>query len=127
MEAILAGDPSKLGSGRSAKQMSDYKDYRAGVLEEYASLGELLKESALGWDTRLGEDGKKVAFSSEKIPEEQTVFRVNEWPYYLGEGLEHHCIWTTKLPLTSARVEEVLNRERSGYDCCWFVNPPHLK
>eukprot|EP01026_Neomeris_dumetosa_P048286 TRINITY_DN4175_c0_g1_i6.p2 TRINITY_DN4175_c0_g1~~TRINITY_DN4175_c0_g1_i6.p2 ORF type:complete len:109 (-),score=2.52 TRINITY_DN4175_c0_g1_i6:284-610(-) len=54
------------------------------------------------------------------------LWRDNDFPYYLEDGIEHHVLWCTE-PLQHEEILQVIQQYREGYETTYFVNPPQLQ
>lgn len=65
----------------------------------------------------------------EHVPQ-RVVWAVNDFPYSLAPGIEHHCVWAPSHQAAApdalaACIEE--NRPTETWETIWFVNPAHLR
>ncbi|CAG9467840.1 unnamed protein product [Pedinophyceae sp. YPF-701] len=56
----------------------------------------------------------------------RVVWTVNDFPYAMAPGVEHHVLWSDG-PLTRSQLCAVASAEREGYKWGYFVNPPSLQ
>lgn len=58
----------------------------------------------------------------------RVVWRPNDFPYYLEDGIEHNCVWFERGSHTEAELAAVIaaHRPPETYDTAFWVNPLHL-
>eukprot|EP00747_Dinoflagellata_sp_TGD_P182347 gnl/TRDRNA2_/TRDRNA2_36563_c0_seq1.p1 gnl/TRDRNA2_/TRDRNA2_36563_c0~~gnl/TRDRNA2_/TRDRNA2_36563_c0_seq1.p1 ORF type:complete len:258 (+),score=23.07 gnl/TRDRNA2_/TRDRNA2_36563_c0_seq1:66-776(+) len=115
----------QVGVGRSAAQVQMYNAYKDELLKTYATVADFMLVEIFRFDTRTDENARKIALLPEKVPH-GVVWKLNDFPYYLEDGIEHHCMWSME-PLTSDIIEEVLRIERPHHEVLWYVNPAQLR
>jgi len=55
------------------------------------------------------------------------TYTKNEFPYYVGEGIEHELIWSTK-ELSSDEIVKIIEKEKGNkIEYLWFENPRDLR
>jgi len=112
---------------RHADVMAQYQAHRNVVNAKYARMADYLLEQTFGYALAADEDGKMRAVKPAAGPGAQKVWRPNDFPYLLQPGIEHHIIWCEAGSITDQEVQEVLARERAGWETLVFENPPALR
>ncbi|KAK3279571.1 hypothetical protein CYMTET_8372 [Cymbomonas tetramitiformis] len=112
--------------GRLRAPLMDYRAQLEQLKEKYHTVGDLMLSTIFGFELRAhSESGKlEAVWPSPVIP--MTVWKLNDFPYALEDGLEHHCLWSTEF-VTEQHVLDAIEKERVGYDCVHWINPSHLK
>ena len=56
------------------------------------------------------------------------IWRPNDFPYYLEDGVQHDCIWFEAGAHTDRAVADAIavHRPPADFEAVWWVNPPHL-
>lgn len=55
------------------------------------------------------------------------VFRENDFPYNLDEGIKHYLLWSNQ-DLSPLDIEECIKEHTAGaIETLWFINPVQLK
>jgi len=93
---------------RSPQVLSDYHAYVARINSEYETMADYVRARYFGFAIVPTENNKKKAQIPDPI-EHKIIWTMNEFPYYLEEGIEHHLIWSTQ-PLTDEHVKQVLEQ-----------------
>jgi hypothetical protein len=107
-----------VGNGRSPPS-PDPKHKQ--VKQQYASVSDYVKASVLGAPTAPNAEGKLEATTAEPpasancngnghAERRRLIWRLNDFPYYYEDGIEHHLMWCTE-PLEVEEIER-LARER---------------
>lgn len=154
LAAVVAdGSERALGAlGRTPPQIKGYWDYRDRViLQENASVADYLLLKVFGFPYEVNQaDGKVSAvvppgfFRAGSGPGGSgggaaaggadddsfklvTVWRENDFPYYLEPGIAHMNLWANR-PLAPSEVEAAAaERAPPGSKRTWFVNTPTLQ
>ncbi|KAK9800806.1 hypothetical protein WJX73_008400 [Symbiochloris irregularis] len=113
--------------GRDPADLVVYRRFKAQTLEEWSSMADYVQAHILGYETQTSaEDGKKSAVRPSSTPEQPPIiWRPNDFPYNLEEGVEHHNIWCSK-PLTTDQIEQTARQHRQGWEFVYFINPEGL-
>eukprot|EP00887_Chlorella_sp_A99_P005891 scaffold1.g5891.t1 len=129
-ERVAKGGPEVLGQlGRSPAQLRAYFGHRDTVIKaQYASVADYLHAKVFGLPTAPGPDGRLVAqVPPDFAASRRTVWRDNDFPYLLEEGVVHLNYWSSQ-PLSATEVEERIAAELpTDAEYVWFVNPPVLQ
>lgn len=119
---ITEGSQGQLA--RSKKGIEQYRAFKEQVSIKYASVADFIKVTKLNFCSITAEGGKLSAVEVQ-LDSPRVVWSPNEFPYYLEEGVQHNCIWSTT-PLNSAQIEAEIRKHVPGHEYVWFVNPPAL-
>ncbi|KAK9818142.1 hypothetical protein WJX72_007762 [[Myrmecia] bisecta] len=128
----LAEENTEASLGQLGRHPSDiivYRRFRSKVLKEYVSMGDFIKVSVFGFEITTEADGRKAAVTPSEPaqpPDSPTIYwKPNDFPYYLDEGVEHHCVWC-RTALSEQQLKEFAAAHREGHEWIYFVNPPAL-
>ncbi|GMH38645.1 hypothetical protein BSKO_06529 [Bryopsis sp. KO-2023] len=125
VECIRENTEESLGKlGRSAEGTQNYRVVRAKLLEEYATLVDIIKIRTLNFDFVLNEDGKKEAV--ETPPPNPTALVINDFPYNFKSGIEHFVLWNVRA-MSSEEIDKALELHTKKWEVAWFHNPPSLQ
>jgi hypothetical protein len=118
------------GGGRSETVQSLYDMWRDDTLERYASVADFINIERLGFP-RDPASGTSTLIRAAPLPDpppRKIVWWINDFPYFLEDGVEHHVVWLSgfgdapSLELHPAIVAEIrANRppELYGLHPCW--------
>ncbi|KAJ2825346.1 hypothetical protein IWW50_002890 [Coemansia erecta] len=112
--------------GRSFAMQVTYEQHIIQMARQYGSVANYLIDHALAdliAETKApGFDPKSALAASD------FVFRANDFPYYLGDGVEHWVMWCKKklqpgYAASAAAVEAIESRFGHSAEWRYFVNP----
>lgn len=126
-DLIVEGTLESLGKlGRSEADLKVYREFMAGVRNDYASVGDFIKIDVFEAAVHSS-DGKKHAVDVEHASE-RVVWRLNDFPYNLEDGIQHWLLWSTR-ELAKGRMQQLIDDKfpAGSWDRLTFVNPAPLQ
>jgi len=112
--------------GRVPEKLQYYREQMAIIRLEFESIEDYLHHNVFGYSTTTSTNGKLMVVHPIKH-KKIIVFRKNDFPYSLEEGIEHYLLWSTE-ELTIEEIEEnIKNNIPKESKFCYFVNPPILR
>lgn len=125
-QAVAANDVASISNiGRAPMDLRVYRNFKAKVLERYASLADYMKELLFHYETGGREqDGKLVALDPVD-PKHILLWRPPDFPYLLSNELEHHIVWSNK-PMGDEELQQFIKAKRKGWEYVTWVNPGPL-
>eukprot|EP00242_Pyramimonas_sp_CCMP2087_P010640 CAMPEP_0198224278 /NCGR_PEP_ID=MMETSP1445-20131203/96180_1 /TAXON_ID=36898 /ORGANISM="Pyramimonas sp., Strain CCMP2087" /LENGTH=192 /DNA_ID=CAMNT_0043903387 /DNA_START=299 /DNA_END=878 /DNA_ORIENTATION=- len=124
---IKTGQYSKLG--RVPEEILRYRAFTTKMKDAYETIGDYVAARVFGVETEINAASNKLKAvwpSTSEEAEPQLVWRENDFPYSMVDGLEHHVLWSTG-ELTERAIQEAIAKEREGYESVFFINPPENK
>mmetsp|Transcript_3266 Transcript_3266/g.4447 ORF Transcript_3266/g.4447 Transcript_3266/m.4447 type:complete len:169 (-) Transcript_3266:162-668(-) len=115
---------SKLG--RMPAEIQVYREFRTILMERYKTVGDFILSSVFEFDCVETSDSKTLEAIWPSLTKYQLVWRENDFPYSLEDGIEHHVLWTTG-ELTEEIILKEATKNRPGYEFVHFINPPELR
>lgn len=114
---------------RSVEQQRDYEIYKKEIEKTWRSVLDHILVTKLGCEV-IEKEGKLQAIK----PESEVVTKVvlNDFPYYLADGVEHWVLWKLNDSIHDHDVEEAkatirVQRSNQVADFLHWINPPHLQ
>ncbi|KAL0051705.1 hypothetical protein WJX82_000719 [Trebouxia sp. C0006] len=113
--------------GRHPEHIRTYRTFRSKVLQEWTSIQDYIQWKVFEWPISIAQEGRKSITVPHKLPDPpQVVWRPNDFPYYVQDGISHDNIWSTT-PLTTEQLIQVMDdklgpQRRYAY----FINPGPL-
>mmetsp|Transcript_3857 Transcript_3857/g.7966 ORF Transcript_3857/g.7966 Transcript_3857/m.7966 type:complete len:208 (-) Transcript_3857:276-899(-) len=116
--------------GRMPEDILVYREFRDKVVEEYETIGDYVAVQVFGLETEtnfMSSHKRKAVWPSDfNAGEPMLVFRENDFPYSLEDGIEHHVLWSSS-DLSEKAIRDVIAKERDGFESIFFINPPEYK
>ncbi|KAI8326361.1 hypothetical protein GQ54DRAFT_239868, partial [Martensiomyces pterosporus] len=112
--------------GRSLETQAVYERHMAEMKRQYGSVANYLTTHALG---DFIATTKEQGFDpTSPIATDDFLFRANDFPYYLGDGVQHWVLWCRKrltpgFDAPPAAIEAIRGRFGQGVEWRYFVNP----
>lgn len=136
---VNEGDPTM--HSRSMQVQHDYILHTREVKAQWRSINDYILYSKFDFERIRNEESglyesspsleamKEMMKEGERI---ETRLLLNEYPYYVADGIEHWCLWklggmVTKDEISEAANELNRNRNKKMDDVLTWVNPPHLQ
>eukprot|EP00053_Salpingoeca_punica_P010874 m.97223 g.97223 ORF g.97223 m.97223 type:complete len:229 (-) comp15518_c0_seq2:546-1232(-) len=111
--------------GRTVQDLATYSVWRDRMLLTHHTVGDVVLNAVFKYPLVL--DNGKLRAQLPESPGKRIIFRLNDFPYSLEAGIEHHVIWAESGLVTEEVIKEVIARERQGYETLYWINPPHLQ
>jgi hypothetical protein len=128
---VQNGDPTM--HSRSMEVQGKYLLHSRQVKKLWRSMNDYILCSKFGFEKVL-EDNTGKYVSKPCLQDLQREKRVekrllrNEYPYYVGEGIEHWCLWKLGGKVEACDVDMAVEEMKSDYkEVLAWVNPPHLQ
>lgn len=113
--------------GRSADQLGVYRAAMDKIKQEYSSIPDYINITVFNHAFKVADDGRKIAVVCDKGPaEQQTRWRLNDFPYWFEEGIAHFLLWSVE-PLSKQQVLTFAQKELPNQELAVFVNPVQLQ
>eukprot|EP01121_Diplochlamys_sp_Union-15-3_P008974 TRINITY_DN2415_c0_g1_i1.p1 TRINITY_DN2415_c0_g1~~TRINITY_DN2415_c0_g1_i1.p1 ORF type:complete len:153 (-),score=4.00 TRINITY_DN2415_c0_g1_i1:58-516(-) len=110
--------------GRFPDDLRFYDKCMNTLREEWESVGDHILHREFGFSVEIINNKKRTKLPGQ-LPE-LFSFSVNDFRYALDPTIEHHLIWST-FELKESHIKTILEKNRSGYECVYFVNPPAIR
>lgn len=128
VDIVKTGQLSRFS--REKECQDAYEKFKSESLKQYESLADLVLCSVFGVDFVENESRKRVASQSADMLSPRRIWRLNDFPYRVPDGVLHYVVWCTHDDLLDEDgLREFVYRqlpEKSADVVCW-VNPPGLK
>ena len=127
---IVQVDKNLAGLCRSPEDQERYDRNRVELNEQWHSLYDFILWDKLKFE-RILIDGKWQ--SDPQLSDISTVHKSlvpNDYPYFVGEGVEHYVLWKTLEKCTPEDIEDAktdLSETKGAIEFIHWVNPPHLQ
>ena len=114
---------------RTHAMQKQYSEFSKRLKEEWVSVGDALLHRLFCWPSaRCPERGKLMA-SAPSALQPQLLWAVNDFPYALSEGIQHHCVWSSAGEVAPQELQAFVLQHRPSHT--WqsivFCNPVHLQ
>ena len=123
--------------GRSREKLAEYQLHKQKVAEEWDSIDSYCRSRYFNLQPTSLVDHKKSLDAADAVTLQQHAddvttcqvnLCVNDFPYYVEEGVEHWVLWSLSHLGHSAVMSEVHKRfPSSSYDVCLQENPLEVK
>jgi hypothetical protein len=95
--------------GRSESMQTLYDQWREATLQRYDTTGDFINIERLGFPAAEADSRSSTLIRAAPLPDpvpQKVVWWINDFPYFLEEGVEHHVIWLSGFgDATSASIE----------------------
>mmetsp|Transcript_37221 Transcript_37221/g.93563 ORF Transcript_37221/g.93563 Transcript_37221/m.93563 type:complete len:166 (+) Transcript_37221:60-557(+) len=110
--------------GRFQADIDRYRAFKATVLESYASMEDYVRVTIFGYQA-IAADNRMCASKERGPGERELIWRRNDFPYALQEGIHHDVIWC-RTALSAQEIDEACRERYPDCECATFVNPAAL-
>ena len=140
-DIVHNGDPTM--HSRSMQVQEQYVLHSREIKQSWRSMNDYILHSKFEMEkVEINVNGERKFVSSPSLEEckaEQRVEKrllLNEYPYFVCEGIEHWCLWKLGGQVSQQEVDAAIGEleqrmERDGHgalkDVLTWVNPPHLQ
>ncbi|KAJ1884798.1 hypothetical protein LPJ66_010434 [Kickxella alabastrina] len=112
--------------GRSVETQAKYEIHKTKMMGEYGTMANYLKAHVLA--DFIAEKGMPGFDADSAIGVADFTFRINDFPYHIGDGVEHWVLWCLKrlqpgFAAPEAAVRAITQKFGENVECRYFVNP----
>ncbi len=132
---VNEGNPAM--HSRSMEVQYDYIEHSKMVKKEWKSVNDYILHNKFGFDKILNSETGIYEVdplqSLEAVKKEQRIEKrllLNEYPYFVEDGIEHWCLWKLGGLVTQDEINDAIIelKERENLkDVLSWTNPPHLQ
>lgn len=107
-----------------------YIEHQKSISRDYRSINDYIRIKYLQWNTDHDPTSQKRIATPSSTAIREPLLTLNNFPYYLVQGIEHWLIWCDPEPKEPEKtVEDVMNKEfpLQKFERISFINPPRLR
>lgn len=113
--------------GRLPEDLKNYDEINNKIKQEYLQIDDYILNKVFQFPLSIDEvSGKKKVDRIHLNNNKRSVFCINDFPYAIEKGIEHHIIWST-YEMNENEIDEVIKFFRQGYETLNFINNMNKK
>jgi hypothetical protein len=124
-----AGDVKALEVlARTPAVSASYREATRALKAQWATVGDALLVRHFAWASKLDKAGLLCAVQP-KEEDRRLVWSLNDYPYGVEDGTDHHLIWSAAGSVAASRLDALIEERRPAmqYESICLVNPSRLQ
>jgi hypothetical protein len=115
---------------RSVEDQRGYDLHRQEMSQNWVSIYDFILWSKFGFDRVLVNGRWHSQPRLSEVTEVHKSLRLNDFPYYVQDGILHYVLWKTLEDVTEEEIQEACDKlidTKNAIKIIHWINPPHLK